>query len=163
MYDIISDKSFEKRRTMNIWSLIGFNNEIATDILERYNRDTEGFFSEYFCHRDEELYSSIWDKTYEELKHVRLNFFCKIRPEVRSFKSDYMSKRNLLHDTVVDYNNQFVAQEKLRYKAFFSSISGRALDEQQKDAVVTDEDHNLVIAGAGSGKTLTISAKVKYL
>ena len=148
---------------MNIWSLLGFNNEIATDILEEFKRNTEGFFTEYFCHRDEELYGSIWDKTYDELKHVRLNFLCKIRPEVRNFKSNYMSKRNLLHGDVVEYNNKFVAREKLHYKAFFSSISGRSLDEQQKDAVVTDEDHNLVIAGAGSGKTLTISAKVKYL
>ncbi len=34
---------------------------------------------------------------------------------------------------------------------------------QQRQAVVVDEDNNLVIAGAGSGKTLTIAAKVKYL
>src|SRR5690606_20076405 len=38
-----------------------------------------------------------------------------------------------------------------------------SLDNQQRRAVVVDEMNNLVLAGAGSGKTLTISAKVKYL
>ena len=34
---------------------------------------------------------------------------------------------------------------------------------QQREAVISDEKYNLVVAGAGSGKTLTISGKVKYL
>src|SRR5690606_7630620 len=36
-------------------------------------------------------------------------------------------------------------------------------DEQQRLAIVKDEDHNLVIAGAGSGKTTTVAGKVTYL
>jgi len=37
------------------------------------------------------------------------------------------------------------------------------LDEQQKAAVIGDEAAALVVAGAGTGKTTTIAAKVKYL
>ena len=37
------------------------------------------------------------------------------------------------------------------------------MDDQQRTAVITDEYSNLIIAGAGSGKTLTILGKVKYL
>lgn len=37
------------------------------------------------------------------------------------------------------------------------------LDEDQRKAVLSDEDYSLVIAGAGAGKTTTIAAKVKYL
>lgn len=37
------------------------------------------------------------------------------------------------------------------------------LDEEQRKVVLSDEDYTLVIAGAGSGKTTTIEAKVKYL
>ncbi|GMQ64162.1 UvrD-helicase domain-containing protein [Vallitalea maricola] len=40
---------------------------------------------------------------------------------------------------------------------------GNSLDSQQRQAIVVDEKSNLVVAGAGSGKTLTISGKVKYL
>lgn len=37
------------------------------------------------------------------------------------------------------------------------------LDEDQLEAVLIDEDNNLIIAGAGTGKTTTIAAKVAYL
>lgn len=37
------------------------------------------------------------------------------------------------------------------------------LDEDQRRVILTDEDHCLVIAGAGAGKTTTVAAKVKYL
>ena len=45
----------------------------------------------------------------------------------------------------------------------FNNINGYRLDINQKKAVITDEINNLIIAGAGCGKTLTIVAKVKYL
>ena len=37
------------------------------------------------------------------------------------------------------------------------------LDEEQRRAVITDDDHCLLVAGAGAGKTTTMAAKVKYL
>lgn len=37
------------------------------------------------------------------------------------------------------------------------------LDNEQREVVLSDEDHTLVIAGAGAGKTTTIAAKVRYL
>lgn len=37
------------------------------------------------------------------------------------------------------------------------------LDEEQKKAIVEDSDYVLLVAGAGSGKTTTMAAKVKYL
>ena len=48
--------------------------------------------------------------------------------------------------------------------ALLSNVDGgKSLDRQQRDAVVTDEYNNLVIAGAGSGKTAVVVGKVKYL
>ena len=41
--------------------------------------------------------------------------------------------------------------------------SNIVLDEEQRKAILIDEDYSLVIAGAGSGKTTTMAAKVKYL
>lgn len=42
-------------------------------------------------------------------------------------------------------------------------ISGYTLDKQQQDIVLDDSNHLLVVAGAGSGKTLTILGKIYYL
>ena len=42
-------------------------------------------------------------------------------------------------------------------------LDDRVLDNDQKEAILKDEKSLLVIAGAGSGKTLTLIGKVKYL
>ena len=47
--------------------------------------------------------------------------------------------------------------------SFFDDIYGKKLDKYQKKVVLDNSDRLLVVAGAGSGKTLTIIAKVKYL
>lgn len=62
-----------------------------------------------------------------------------------------------------EYNTGFIQEELKSYSSFFDRIEGRKLDIQQRSAIVTDEDNNLVIAGAGSGKTTTIVGKVAYV
>lgn len=64
---------------------------------------------------------------------------------------------------VVKFNINYVQTQKEKHQQFFDNIESKKLDEQQRTAVVTDEYSNLIVAGAGSGKTLTILAKVKYL
>lgn len=60
-------------------------------------------------------------------------------------------------------NEEYVRKEKERNAQMFNNIDGKSLDDQQRSAVVIDESNMLTVAGAGSGKTLTISAKVLYL
>lgn len=64
---------------------------------------------------------------------------------------------------IVTYNKNYVTTQKEKLIKFFDNIENKKLDEQQRTAVVTDEYSNLIIAGAGSGKTLTILGKVQYL
>lgn len=47
--------------------------------------------------------------------------------------------------------------------SFFNDICDKKLDKYQKRVVLDNSDRLLVIAGAGSGKTLTIETKIKYL
>ena len=61
-------------------------------------------------------------------------------------------------------NRDYKAHELKACDALLSNIDGgKSLDPQQRDVVVTDEYSNLVIAGAGSGKTSVVVGKVKYL
>lgn len=61
------------------------------------------------------------------------------------------------------YNQSFVKHE-LREKAkYFQTILDYPLDVQQQKAIVVNEDNNLVIAGAGTGKTTTIAGKLQYM
>ncbi len=48
------------------------------------------------------------------------------------------------------------------YKKFFNSFNP-PLTDNQKIAVVTDKGNNLIISGAGTGKTTTIIAKILFL
>jgi DNA helicase-4 len=60
-------------------------------------------------------------------------------------------------------NATFVKKELERSRGFFDRIEARPLTDEQRKAVVIDEDHNLVVAAAGSGKTSVIVAKAGWL
>ena len=62
---------------------------------------------------------------------------------------------------IKSYNEQFI--EKHLTDSVFDNVNGLSLDNDQRRAILCDPYSNLVIAGAGSGKTLTICGKVKYL
>ena len=61
------------------------------------------------------------------------------------------------------HNKEFVEQELRNNKLYFDSVLKYPLDPQQRESIVKLEDNCLVISSAGSGKTSTSIAKVKYL
>lgn len=67
-----------------------------------------------------------------------------------------------------EYNNKVLNKLYLENKEYFDNLytdidSNIHLDLEQIKAILSDEDYSLIIAGAGTGKTTTISSKVKYL
>ena len=86
------------------------------------------------------------------------NYYAK-EPDVRRFNRTFINFK----EYVDKYNEDYVARTIVENDEFFSDIEGNSLDNQQREAIVTDEYSNLVIAGAGSGKTKTILGKVLYL
>lgn len=58
---------------------------------------------------------------------------------------------------------EYVEKEAKRYAALFDSIESSALTERQREACIIDEDNNLVLAGAGTGKTSTMVGRAGYL
>lgn len=88
----------------------------------------------------------------------KTKYYSKV-DEVRKFNEIFGDFDNF----IVKYNQDYVTSQKERLKHYFDDIEGKVLDEQQRTAVITDEYSNLIVAGAGSGKTLTILGKVKYL
>ena len=60
-------------------------------------------------------------------------------------------------------NETYVANELIRSRKLLDTIEARPLTQEQRKAVVIDEQNNLVIAAAGSGKTSVIVAKAGWL
>lgn len=76
--------------------------------------------------------------------------------EIQSFLKDSEGYRARANDT-------FVANELIRSRGFFDRIESNPLTDEQRRAVAVDEDRNLVVAAAGSGKTSVIVAKAGWL
>jgi len=86
----------------------------------------------------------------------------------------YISKKysdkylNISESERNELNAKFIEENLIKLKPYFDNIFKDVddkvmLDEEQRIAILTDEDYNMIIAGAGSGKTTTLSAKIKYL
>ena len=65
-------------------------------------------------------------------------------------------------------NRKFIESKLEEYKEYFDQLfinSGEKinLDEEQRRIILRDDDYCLINAGAGSGKSTTMAAKVKYL
>lgn len=86
------------------------------------------------------------------------------------FSNDFNKYVNELSDTIATLKNKyktydntaFVEKRITEYDYLFRK-SPFPLDQSQKVAVVTDDTHNLVVAGAGSGKTEVLITRVAYL
>lgn len=99
------------------------------------------------------------------------NLIRKYKPIYNFFKLNFKNKQikkflklySNLESYIQAQNSIYLKNQLQDYDNLLNNIDGKSLDLQQKMAVLSDETNNLVIAGAGSGKTLTISGKVKYL
>lgn len=61
-----------------------------------------------------------------------------------------------------NYNKRFIQKRKQQYQWLFAKLP-YPLDDQQKTAIITDDTHNLVVAGAGAGKTEVLVTRIAYL
>ena len=113
-----------------------------------------------------------YDDTYEKTNGLLPN---KIDFKIRyifdifnyiKYKNKYNELSYLISNTknkIDEHNNILFNKEKNNFKNICGKVESKELDDQQIDAIVRKNKNQLVIAGAGSGKTTTIVGKVKYL
>lgn len=110
----------------------------------------------------ENSYITLKTQKYLLRKYKPVYIFFKFNFKNKQIKKFVKFYSNL--ETYFKTQNAIYCKNQLvDYEDLLNNIDGKSLDLQQKTAVLSDETNNLVIAGAGSGKTLTISGKVKYL
>ncbi len=66
-------------------------------------------------------------------------------------------------EQLTDRNSRWIENERLNWEVLFNQVESSPLNLSQQYAVLLNDDHNLVLAGAGSGKTSVLTARVAYL
>lgn len=61
------------------------------------------------------------------------------------------------------YNDEWLEGEIVTWQNWFTQCESSPLNPSQQKAILLNEDHNLILAGAGSGKTSVLVARVGYL
>ena len=124
--------------------------------IDEFLAQTDGF-DDYITWKNRDEILKKYEKTHNFFQGK--SKYYKKQPRVRRFNDTYEN----FAEFIKNYNRKYVAAQKQLNRDFFDNIEGKSLDDQQRQAIITDEYSNLIIAGAGSGKTLTILGKVKYL
>lgn len=123
--------------------------------INKFNQEIEEIRKSYITYLQTDELKVKYKNLYNSLSIKLQNKEDMLKEFVRIYDS--------LDNFVREWNGEFVEKELEENKGIFDNIDGKSLDNQQRRAVIVDEINNLVLAGAGSGKTFTISAKVKYL
>jgi len=112
---------------------------------------------------------------YEKWKHIKpiLERFSEMKSHRQAKAVGNADLRNslyYLHEVFVkgwgfikERNNVFVERECEAFKSLFDTLESYPLTKNQRRAIVTDECNNLVVAGAGTGKTSTLIGKASYI
>ena len=101
--------------------------------------------------------------SYSEINKIKDNYsylFDTKLKKILHFKY-YIKYRNL--EKILFKKNDELVNKLINECYILNNINGYELDKEQKTAVVTDDDNELLIAGAGSGKSLTLIGKIRYL
>ena len=53
--------------------------------------------------------------------------------------------------------------KKFKYQNYFNTVEKKPLTDRQRQSIILNQKRNLIIAGAGTGKTSTIIGKIGYL
>ena len=135
-----------------------------TQEVKQFNKDFEYFRNseEYISNYDLFIFKSSYIKLYDLLKPINYNKLPNFRNEIQLIDR-FLLEFSSIQDLINVRNSKFVNEELKKSNDLLSDIEGKSLDEQQRKAILVDEDNSLIIAGAGSGKTTTIAGKVKYL
>ena len=118
------------------------------DLLDRIAREAKSNPTHYV---DDWEKTAFLDEYQEELKSITGKTGLHYPFPTREYLAKEIANRNQKYLDI--------------YKTIplFDDVHGRSLDEDQRKAALIDERSNLVIAGAGCGKTLTICAKLSFL
>lgn len=126
--------------------------------FSNYTTNEIGYFNRYKRVKWEQRYQATYDLAVE-LSTKASNLTTAQKSLTKTFLLNFSKAESFREE----FNQKFIPYELDSFERFFNNIEGRSLDNQQRTAIIQEEDRSLIIAGAGSGKTATIVGKIAYL
>ena len=135
-----------------------FIDKYNSKILHRYNEVIKKLKQQNYIDKRESIrIKSEYNQSVRYLKNLN-----KLKSYFNNFKKVSFKTFNV--DSMIEqHNSKFINGEYIKKRAFFDNFNGYKLDKNQREVVLSDEKVSKIIAGAGSGKTFTLLAKIKYL
>lgn len=138
-----------------------YHQYIANEVFELSSKIKDYLSSHYprkrilLTFKDE---CSSWQRRFKRLPN----------PDVISYDQRYafifvQSFSDIDNYRIEKYQKDYVSKQLNSYSTYFDNIESHPLTHQQRVACIADEDSNLVIAGAGSGKTSVMMGRAGYL
>ena len=152
----------------------GLDYKNLQNVLISFERDHAQLFSaeHYISHRDAQRLRDTYGKYSESLNNKLIfQYVCNNAAAIRvdiDLLRRFLRRMQSLDADITAHNTTYVDRILEQDKDYFDNILKQIdpniqLDEEQRRAVITDDDYCLLVAGAGAGKTTTMAAKVKYL
>jgi DNA helicase-4 len=94
------------------------------------------------------------------LARIKFWLFHKDKAEADGLVRKILKQKDLVRS---ELNDQIVRETIEKYRDYFDTVEKNPLTTKQREACASDEDATLVVAGAGTGKTSTILAKIGLL
>ncbi len=154
----------------NVYAYVVPNSFQYKNQYDTYKQNIEEILCEYEIIREQKLLiTSIADEINnlpdvyidEENLSIALKSALDGIEKYNAYRHKYYQSPTVNNSTIENHNEKFIKMHL--DDVIFDDVNGKCLDAEQRRAVLCNSKSNLTIAGAGSGKTLTICGKVKYL
>jgi len=129
--------------------------------LHSFEKEWNKFFekNKYLIYSEKQNFLKLIHKK-EQI--VKIPWYLYFDRKLKETINENLENLNKYPSKIRNYNKNFVEEQIKIYFDLFNK-SPYPLDENQKKAVIKDDKHNLVVAGAGSGKTETLITRIAYL
>lgn len=136
------------------------NKAVLQEVYEQLNQKKELIDLQFF---------ERWQRDHKHLivqmQGLKLSYYqnCETYCELETTHRELLDLSLSLRQKIINHNEQIIQQNMNDYYQVVGAVEGEKLDEKQMSAVVKNAHNQLIIAGAGCGKTTTILGKIKYL